>query len=291
MKRSAGKIFVRGFIWSMIIMLAMLVVAVISYGIVMHVWNVPEPIPEEAVPTKQQKEEPIIEAVIEDISKNLIFHFDDETGEIQNILLEIFHLEEKRMQFIAIPIRTKFTMSDTLYRKLVMVHPTIPQVIRLSNITKYFDEKTVYDYGVLLVEDLLGVDISYYTAIPTSVYETMFISKKYIDDKGKTTTDETDESNGGLVYEVFSENYLTFLRSIKTTEELRDYIEEIYPSLHSNLTLAGKMNYLESYSKTSLTNITFDLIRGTNQNSAYVIAQTSAKQQIESYIAGFKGVK
>src|SRR5690606_12571876 len=109
-------------------------------------------VPEEKLsPKKQQEDEPITKAVIEDISKNLIFHFNDETGEIHNILLEIFHLQEKRMRYITIPVRTQFTMSETLYRKLVMVHPTIPQVIRLSNITKYFDKDMVYDYGTLIV--------------------------------------------------------------------------------------------------------------------------------------------
>lgn len=288
MKKSAGKIFARGFIWSFIIIFAMLIVGVISYGIVMHVWNVPEPVQEELIPTRQQEDASITEPVIEAISKNLIFHFDDETGEIKNMLLEIYHLEEKRMQFITIPIRTQFTMSDSLYRKLVLVDPTIPQVIRLSNITKYFDKDTVYDYGVLLAEDLLGVDISYYTAIPGSVYKSIFISKKFADEKRNTSTSEMIGNDGDLTYEVFSDDYVAFLKSMKTTEELSDYIEVIYPSLQSNLSLFGKMNYVEGYSKTSLTNVTFDLIQGINQNSAYVIDQALAKQQIESYIAGFK---
>lgn len=290
MKRNTSKMFVRGFIRSFFIILAMLIIGVISYGVVMHFWNIPEPVPEVKLsPKKQQEDEPITKAVIEDISKNLIFHFNDETGEIHNILLEIFHLQEKRMRYITIPVRTQFTMSETLYRKLVMVHPTIPQVIRLSNITKYFDKDMVYDYGTLIVEDLLGVNISYYTAIPESVYQTMFTSKKFVEEKGKiSSADLTDSDRLDVTFEVFSEEYVAFLKSIETTDKLYDYIEEIYPSFQSNLSLHGKMNYLESYSKTSLTNVTFDLIGGINQNNAYVIDKASAKNQIESYIAGYK---
>lgn len=291
MKRSASKIFARGFINSFFIILVMLTVGAISYGTAMHFWNIPEAESDGLVPPRQQKEEPITEAVIDDITKNLIFHFDDETGEINSILLEIFHLEEKRMQFITIPIRTQYTMSEALYRKLVLVHPTIPQVIRLSNITKYFERDDVYDYGVLIVEDLLGVSISFYTAIPTSIYETIFVTQDFIGEKEYEATDETEGHNAGATYEVFAEEYMVYLRSIRTAAELRGYIEGVYPSFQSNLSLYDKMNYFESYSRTSLSHVSFDRIYGVNQNSAYIIDRAFAKQQVESYIAGNKGSK
>ena len=280
--------FARGFIRSLLIILVMITIAIVSYRIVMHMWDIPVPVTDELISTRQQEEEPITQAVIDDISKNLIFNYDDQTGDIRSILLEIFHLEEKRMQYITIPIRTQFTMSEALYRKLVLVHPTIPQVIKLSNIRKYFDEDTVYDYGTLILEDLLGVDISFYTALPNSIYETMFTTKELINTNSSTTTLETVENNdNGASCEVFSEEYIAFLKTIKTEQGLRDYIEEIYPYFKSNLSLAGKMNYLESYCRTSLSKVTFDRIEGINQNSAYIIDQALAKQQVESYIAGY----
>ncbi|NLK27740.1 MAG: hypothetical protein GX306_05285 [Clostridiales bacterium] len=281
MKQSAVKLFVRAFMKSFFLVIILSSVGVLSYWSVMHFWDIPEAVSQKKEIIIKNEKKPITEAIIEDISKNLIFCYNEETGEITKILLEIFHCEEKKMQYITIPVRTQFTMSETFYQRMVLVHPTIPQVIRLSNIHKYFDLDTVYDYGVLILEDLLQLKFSYYTAIPQSIYETIFITE------GKTETTTENRGDLGISFkEVFSEEYKKFLRSMKTAEELREYIKEIYPSLRSNLSLYGKMNYLDSYCRTPLNKITFDIIQGTDKNSAYYIDVEMAKDQINQYIAG-----
>jgi hypothetical protein len=75
-------------------------------------------------------------------------------------LLEVFNSNGRKLGYISIPLDTKLTMSETLYRKLVVIKPEIPQIIKLSSVTKYLEEKTVFEYGVLMMEDLLGTDIS-----------------------------------------------------------------------------------------------------------------------------------
>ena len=285
MKKSAGKLLAIGFIKSLFVVLIMFGAGAGSYWAVMHFWDIPIAEPEEKGPSQQQKEEPITKAALDDVSKNLIFRVQEETGEINGILLEIFHCGEKRMQYITIPIRTQYTMSETLYRKLVLVRPTIPQIIKLSNITKYFDKDTVYDYGVLIMEDLLGIDISYYTVIPESIYTTIFETHEITEDNKKSSEKLSQEKEAGISYEVFSDKYIKFLKSFQTAEDVYDYIAELYPHLQSNLSLNGKMNYLESYCKTSLSRVSFALINGVNKNNAYYIEAALAKQQIESYIA------
>ena len=286
MKKSAGKLLAVGFIKSLFVVLIMFGAGAGSYWAVMHFWDIPVAEPEEKDPLQQQKEEPITKATLDDISKNLIFRVQEDTGEINGILLEVFHCGEKRMQYITIPIRTQYTMSEALYQKLVLVHPTIPQVIKLSNITKYFDKDTVYDYGVLIMEDLLGIDISYYTAIPESIYTTIFETQEITEDNQTTSSEKlSQEQEAGISYEVFSDKYIKFLKSFQTAEDVYNYIAETYPHLQSNLTLNGKMNYLESYCKTPLSRVSFALINGVNKNNAYYIEAALAKQQIESYIA------
>ena len=286
MKKSAGKLLAIGFIKSLFVVLIMFGAGAGSYWAVMHFLDIPIAEPEEKGPLQQQKEEPITKAALDDVSKNLIFRVQEETGEINGILLEIFHCGEKRMQYITIPIRTQYTMSETLYRKLVLVRPTIPQIIKLSNITKYFDKDTVYDYGVLIMEDLLGIDISYYTVIPESIYTTIFETHEITEDNKKISSEKlSQEKEAGISYEVFSDKYIKFLKSFQTAEDVYDYIAETYPHLQSNLPLNGKMNYLESYCKTPLSRVSFALINGVNKNNAYYIEAALAKQQIESYIA------
>ena len=207
-----------------------------------------------------------LEAKVDDISKNLIFCFNDETNKIDKIVLEIFHCKNKQLTYITIPMRTQLTMSDDLYRKMVLVQPDIPQVMQLSAISGYLDSNTVFDYGVLIIQELLGIDISYYTVIPKTIYDTIFTSKELTDT---------------LPVETFSDEYMEFLKTIDTTEKLSTYIEELYPTLHSNLSLIDKMNYLESYAETSLSKISFQLIQGNDTNSSYIINRVLLTRQLE----------
>lgn len=280
MKKSAGKMFVIGFLKSFLIIGIFIGIGAFSYQMVMHYLKAPNI---EAIETVG-KQEPkyITKTSIDDISKNLIYCFDDKTGEINKILLEIFHCKNKKLYYITIPVRTQFTMTDSLYCKLIPVNPAIPQMIKLSGISKYFDKDTVYDYGVLIMEDLLKINISYYTAIPQSIYETMFVTENLMPD---VTNKEEAQSTSTVPKELFSEEYITFLKSFTTAEALSKYIEDIYSSIQSNLTLNEKMNYFESYCNTPSSSIFFELIHGVNHNSAYIVDTDLATQQFADYMS------
>ena len=267
MREDARRLFVRRFLESMVFVLIFFSVGMISYQIVIRLWDVPET--SLVIPSQNEelKKEQIIVPSIDDISKNLIYVVAPDTGELKHLILEIFHCQEKRMEYITIPIRAQITLSEALYQKLTMVHPAIPQVMKLSAVAGYFDKDVIYDYSLLILQELIGIEISYYTVITEDIYDTIF------------TTKDGSQS-------VFLSEYKEFLKSIKTSEELKAYIEDIYPKLNSNLTLFEKMNYFESYLQTPLNNVTFDLINGNDKNSAYYIDRTLAKKQIDNYING-----
>jgi len=281
LRRKAKKIFIEGILQSFFIVVILLGAGVLGYQTTMHYWK---PAKEEAVVAYKEKPVPesITEASIDDVSKNLIYSYNEDTKEINKIILEIFHCENKQMTYITIPMRTQFTMSNDLYRKLVLVHPAIPQIMKLSAMTRYFDSETVFDYGVLIVEDLLDIDISYYTAIPKATYDTIFAegtaSTTVEGEKGGAEEQTTEQM---VPVEIFTDEYTDFLKSIQTAEELSTYIEEIYPSFRSNLSLFDKMNYLESYCKTPQSNISFELIKGNDLNHAFVIDNKLATQRLE----------
>lgn len=291
MKKNAGKQFLKSFLKSFGIIAVLSVIGVVSYRVAVYFLNVPATQTVKA--EKGQDTETITEPSIDEISKNLIYCTDNETGKISKILLEIFNCKNKKLTYITIPARTSFTMSETLYCRLVPVNPTIPQVIKLSGITKYFAKDTVYDYGVLLLEDLLKIKISYYTVIPQSVYDTMFTAQSNVKaDNGITSGNSEDASQGKSVSdvriypkEIFTVKYTRFLKTLKTADEISNYIEDFYSETRSNLSLSGKMNYVESYSKTSINNISFELIGGSNKNSAYLVDNELAEVQLSEYMA------
>ncbi len=279
MKQSAGKMFISGFIKSIFIVAFLLGAGILSYKVIMHFWQGPE---EEAVVAFKDEpvSESITEARIDSVSKNLIYCYDDKTNEISKIVLEIFHCEKKQLTYITIPLRTKFTMSDTLYRELILVHPAIPQVMKLSSMTKYLDTETIFDYGVLIIEDLLGITISYYTTMPQSTFDNIFTEKNETSVwNEKTSKKEKAEQMIPVVN--FTAEYIDFIKTLDDAEKISTYIEKIYPEVQSNLALHEKMNYLESYCETPFEHISFDLIRGEDENSAYRIDINAASVQLQ----------
>ena len=294
-KQTAKSIFIRGFLQSFFIVAILLIAGTIGYQTTMRLWNVP---PKEDVKIEVPKPTavPITAPSVDEVSKNLIFCYDKDTHIISKLVLEIFHCERKQLTYITIPMSTQFTMSDILYKKMISVQPSIPQIFRLSTMARYLEREQVFDYGVLVVEDMLQIDISYYTVLPVELYQAVFEEKNITDGvnavlissgKDKGTADEKKSTGSGqssdrheIVAEVFKRNYIKTLESITSVEELSTYIEDIYADINSNLSLKEKMNYLESYSRTTLNNVSFTRIAGNDRNSGFVLDDGRLSQQL-----------
>ena len=296
-KNSAGSIFLKGLIQSFFIVAIMLGAGVISYNTVVKQW-LPKEADHQRTDLKEPASEPISAASVDDISKNLIYCYDEEKESITRLVLEIFQCEKKQITYITIPLDTQFTMSEKLYKKLTVVWPAIPQIIRLSSITRYFDQATVFDYGVLVTEDLLGLDISYYTVIPKQKYDAMF-SQQYITQgisaaeytqqlsdvaSLKSSADETITDNR-IPMEIFTGAYIKLIAGIKTRDELKSYIEALYDTVTSNLSLYEKMNYYDSYQEITLSDIYFERLDGKEYNSGFIIDKEAVRDQLEKRTA------
>lgn len=263
--KNAWRMFLSGLIKSLIFMFFLFGVGILSYKAVLHIFHIPES-PLKVSPETAADSQDITTATVDDISKNLIFCVDQKNGEITKLLLEIFPCSQHKLYYITIPVQTQFTMSDSLYRELVLVDPAIPQVIKLSGITKYFPEDKVYEYGVLLIEDLLKLKLSFYTAMPDSVYHSIFV------------TEETKE--------IFTPEYDEFLKTLKTEKQVNDYLKTFYDTISSNLSVTDKLKYTESYLGLTLGDISFEPIAGNQTNSAYVIDAAKAEEQLSAMNGG-----
>lgn len=279
MKKTAGRMFIRGFVRSFFIIMILFSVGALGYMATVYFWRSPK---EDAIEAYQKEPDSasISLASVDDVSKNLIYCYNEETHEIVKMVLEIFHCKDKKMTYITIPVRTQFTMSNNLYKNMILVNPEIPQVMKLSTMPKYLEPEVIFDYGVLIVEDMLGIDISYYTAIPQTTYETMF------SEKGQRKSDSEDISTDKLLpIETLSDDFMKQVKKLNTSEKLADYITEIYPSFQSNLSLQDKLKYLDCYMETDKSSITFEMIQGNNKNSAYFIDYGLAAIRLEELMA------
>ncbi len=299
-KQTAKSIFIRGFLQSFFIVAILLTAGIVGYQTTMKLWMV-EPEKIEVVEKPKPTSIPITEPSVDEVSKNLIFCYDSENHIISKLVLEVFHCERKQLTYITIPMSTQFTMTDVLYKKLIAVQPSIPQMIRLSTMIRYLDSSVIFDYGVLLVEDMLNLDISYYTVLPVELYQSVFEERSIPEriniggllsegEGNAADTIEMDMTKNGeaeqpvtvtVAAEVFKEEYIELLDTMKSSEEISSYIEKLYDEMKSNLSVNGKMNYLESYLMTSLEDVSFTRIAGNDRNSGFTVDESKARLQLQ----------
>ncbi len=278
MRKSAGKIFAIRFLKSLLFFIFIGIIIVFVYKLVINVYGDEDERFVEAV-TAVRKQTFLTEASIDDVSKHLIYCVDEETGDIKKLILEIYDCQRLMLYYITIPIKTQLTLSDSLHRELVLIKPSIPGFLKLSAITGYLPKETVYEYGVLMIEELLKIQISYYTVVPQSIYDTVFETELI----GQKANNKQSPENA-FPREVFSDVFLEHLRTIETETGLRNYIEELYTKVTSNLSFEDKLNYIESYLSTQGKNIIFEVIAGEDSNSAYTIDEFLVDKQLKAYL-------
>ena len=278
MRKSARKMFAIGFLKSLLFFILFAIVSITGYKLVMHFYGIGNADIIEAI-SPAQKKDTLTEARIDVISKHLIYSVDEETGDIKKLVLEIYNCERRMLYYITIPIKTQLTLSDSLHRELILIKPSIPGFLKLSAITGYLPKDIAYEYGVLMIEEQLNLQISYYTVVPQSIYEAVFETESI---KQKVNRQQGTENT--YPREMFSEDYLKHLHTIKTETQLREYIEELYTKIKSNLSFEAKLNYMESYLNTPGENISFEVIAGVDSNSAYTIDEIMVAKQLKAYI-------
>lgn len=282
MKKSFGKMFIKGFLKSFFIVAILLGAGVLGYKATIHLWQAPQ---EEAIIAYQNETIPerITQASVDAVSKNLIYCYDEETNEITRIVLEIFHSENKQLTYLTIPMRTQLNISDSLFRKLTVANPETPQVLQLTAINNYLEGEAIFEYGVLIIEDLLGIKISYYTAMAQSIYETIFEST-YIKEANDDRNTSFNDSSTALPVETFTKQYKKAIKAFKASGDIKEYIEKLYPDLQTNLPLSSKLKYLDSYRGIQLEQISFELIKGNDKNSAFFLDVGPAAKQLNDWI-------
>ena len=287
-KHNVTRIFIRGFVLSFFIVIILLGAGILGYQATLKLWMPKtQSVTDGGQSTNDQEGTassitamPVTVPSLDAVLKNLIYCCDKKKGTINKLVLEIFHSDKKQLTYITIPLTTQYTMSDTLYRKLILVQPSIPQIIRLSSIANYFDKDTVFDYGTLIVSDLLGLDISYYTAVPVKLYNTIFTEQV---DEVQVQNEQADKEQTEpreVSKEVFKEKFLESLGELNNEQKLRAYIEDLYTKVEANLPLSDKLTLLSSYLATPLGNVSFEQLAGEEQNSGFIPDEDKVRQQL-----------
>ncbi|BCN32655.1 LytR C-terminal domain-containing protein [Anaeromicropila herbilytica] len=205
-----------------------------------------------------------------DVSHNLIYSMNESTGKINHLLLEVFNTKTGNLDYITIPVNAEFTISNKLYQKLCNHKVDIPQIVEVKNLSKYFNKDQIYTYGALLMEDLLDVDINYYTVISSSIYDKYF------------TTSKNDTQSEKV--QVLSDTFKAKLEGMSSKEELKDYISSEYGNVESNLTLKNKLKYLDDYYALDLDNIYYYSLYGEMVEKSFTVDVVKSKALLDQIL-------
>lgn len=278
-KRNAMAVFFRGFGMSLLLIAMLLLTGFVSYKVSLFYFN-------ERGVSKNSKASAVIQELygsvaVEDISKNLIYSVDKKSGKVKGLVLEIFNTNTNNMDYITIPANTEITISNELYQKLAKAGCEAPQIIKVSAISKYFSKDTMYEYGELIINDLLGIDISYYTVVEPKTFKRMFEKTQ----RRETVQEEENAKVQTVNLWTLTEAYMSELRAVEKEEKaVKEYIEKAYESCTSNLSVRSKKEYAEDYLRWDIEHTHFHMIPGVVEEDCYRALPEESKALLEQIL-------
>ncbi len=162
-------------------------------------------------------------------SSNLIYSVDSETKKIKVMVLELFDKETGNLDYITIPVKTQISLSEDKFHEYMEISEQIPQIVTLQDINQYFTGDVAYEYGILLLQEELNVDIGYFTALDSKEF-----SKRF---------DQTDGA-----YKP-SEEYLEAVGKNNDESAMKKFIENEWDIVISNIKLVQKQQYAAAFLK------------------------------------------
>ena len=137
------------------------------------------------------------------ISRNIIYGVHEDTNTITSIVIEVMNTLTNNLDYITVPANSQFTLTSEMYQRVLTASPNVPQVIQMSDLLQYFDGTTGYDYGIYILEEAMGIDIGYYTAMNQDIFDTLFESNKQVItyDEREITEDGGTKRTGEVISE------------------------------------------------------------------------------------------
>lgn len=173
-------IFIHMFFRTMGVLLLMLLAGFLSYYITLNYYRTNE------IPVDDNVKEAVLDIVsdakVTEVAQNLICVTDKKGKNIQHMFLEIFNTNANSLDYITLPIDDNITLSNDLYQRLYAANEEVPQVIKLSHLNQYFEKSTTFEYAEIIIGELLGTEISFYTIMPASQFKEIFRIKKGLAD-------------------------------------------------------------------------------------------------------------
>lgn len=253
--RSIAQIILINFFKTIGIILLLIGVGVLSYYLTMLYLK------QTARVERSTQYEHVIDINAGNESSNLIYCYDEKSGKIEAMVLELFDSGTKNMTYITIPVNTQITISGKKYRELLEVSGKLPQVVTMSNIRDYFSGDVAYEYGIMILQEEFKADIGYFTAMNTSEFKACF----------------ERETGKKLIYRP-TKALLDKAANCKDEEAMNDFIEDKWGKLISNLTLSQKQHYAKDLVQVNRELIRTHRVFGTESTDVFKLTKEKNQQ-------------
>ncbi len=198
-------------------------------------------------------------------SSNLIYSYDEDSGKIKAMVLELFDAGTKNMTYITIPANTQITISSTTYEEFIEVCPGLPQVVTMADINSYFTGDVAYEYGILILQEEFDTDIGYFTAMTTDVFDQCF---------------EREEGNIKIYRP--TDDILTEASACETEDDMKDFIESKWDTLISDITLRQKQLYADELKDVDPDLIYTHRVYGNKTGDVFKLAEDKNEELVET---------
>lgn len=184
-----------------------------------------------------------VDATIDNQAVNLIYEVHN--NKIIQVLIEIFNSDIKNIDYITMPGNTELGLSADVEKKLEKYDIDIKEnSIRVDELTKEYSNNA-FQFGQIIIGDVLDLDISYYTVVEKKDYVKYFV------------TDDREFYLGKQKYnyemQVLSETFKTRLRQFDV--DLNQIIEDGYRDMLSSLNMNNKKEYVSSFKQVDVDRI------------------------------------
>lgn len=217
------KIVLRTFLKTIGIIALLIGVGVASYFLTMLFFKTTERV------ERSTQYNHVIEVNVGSESSNLIYSVEEDTKKVRAVVLELFDEETGNLDYITIPNKTQIALSPAKYNEYLEVSSQIPQIVTMRDINEYFTGDVAYEYGILLLQEELNVEIGYFTALNSEEFNKRFEKKE-----GAYTP---------------RQEYLDTVSQNKDEGAMKDFIEKEWDYIISDITLAQKQQYADSLVK------------------------------------------
>lgn len=197
---------------------------------------------------------------------NLIYSVNTKSYEIDSVVLEFFDSDSGKMDYVTVPNNTRLVISDELFKKITQYgYGLKDKTLSLRKLIEVFGTENAYQFGQMVLEDVLGIKISYYTVFSNNV-----IVKYFVKTPG-TFYLAVDKKVKEFDYDMYrlSETYIT--KTNRVENDITELINQGYKDLRSNFSLSNKLSYLQGYKKAQIELIYYWHVVGKEEYNQFIL--------------------